>query len=282
MQPPMASITPSASFPRYGALSGRNTGELLVGARVAPGEDKRDPLDFALWKFAKPGEPAWPSPWGEGRGRVGISSVRRCRTRCSGSPSTFTAAATISSFRTTRTKSHKPKPLFGPPMAEVWMHGGLLQFDGKKMSKSLGNFEPLGTLLDRHDPQAIRMLFLQAGYRKPLNFTEASVDGATTGLRRLQASYDVLRTAPANAPDETATIPPSRIVSATLLRRARRRPQYVGCRIGTLRLGCRGRGARARRCGERGGGIHARSAHAARDFSRRTDASARGRSSRRR
>jgi cysteinyl-tRNA synthetase len=84
-----------------------------------------------------------------------------------------------------------------PPMANVWMHGGLLQFDGRKMSKSLGNFEPLRALLDRHDPQAIRMLFLQAGYRKPLNFTEDSIAGSTTGLRRLQAAYDALRTAPA-------------------------------------------------------------------------------------
>jgi cysteinyl-tRNA synthetase len=82
-------------------------------------------------------------------------------------------------------------------MAKVWMHGGLLQFDGRKMSKSLGNFEPLRALLDRHDPQAIRLLFLQAGYRKPLNFTEDSIAGSTTGLRRLQAAYDALRTAPA-------------------------------------------------------------------------------------
>jgi cysteinyl-tRNA synthetase len=85
-------------------------------------------------------------------------------------------------------------------MANVWMHGGLLQFDGKKMSKSLGNFEPLRDLLDRHDPQAIRLLFLQAGYRKPMNFTEESIAGATTGLRRLGAAYDALRTAPAAAP----------------------------------------------------------------------------------
>jgi cysteinyl-tRNA synthetase len=87
-----------------------------------------------------------------------------------------------------------------PPMANVWMHGGLLLFDNRKMSKSLGNFEPLRDLLDRHDPQAIRMLFLQAGYRKPMNFTEDSIAGATTGLRRLGAAYDALRTAPADGP----------------------------------------------------------------------------------
>jgi cysteinyl-tRNA synthetase len=87
-------------------------------------------------------------------------------------------------------------------MANVWMHGGLLIFDGKKMSKSLGNFEPLSALLDRHDPQAIRLLFLEAGYRKPLNFTEESIAGKTTALRRLLGAYDTLRTAPAVAHDE--------------------------------------------------------------------------------
>jgi cysteinyl-tRNA synthetase len=84
------------------------------------------------------------------------------------------------------------------------MHGGLLLFDGRKMSKSLGNFEPLSALLDRHDPQAIRLLFLEAGYRKPLNFTEESITGKTTALRRLLAAYDALRTAPPVAHDEAA------------------------------------------------------------------------------
>jgi cysteinyl-tRNA synthetase len=76
-----------------------------------------------------------------------------------------------------------------PPMANVWLHGGLLMFDGKKMSKSLGNFEPLAQLLDRHDPQAIRFLFLQTGYRKPMNFTEESIAGATAALERLRKAY---------------------------------------------------------------------------------------------
>jgi cysteinyl-tRNA synthetase len=83
------------------------------------------------------------------------------------------------------------------PMVNVWMHGGLLMFDGKKMSKSLGNFEPLSNLLERHDPQAIRLLFLQTGYRKPMNFTEASIESATSALERLLDAYDRLRREPA-------------------------------------------------------------------------------------
>jgi cysteinyl-tRNA synthetase len=79
-----------------------------------------------------------------------------------------------------------------PPMAQMWVHGGLLNFDGRKMSKSLGNFEPLSELLKRHDPLAIRLLFLQTGYRKPMNFTEESIGAAKTALERLRRGYAVL------------------------------------------------------------------------------------------
>ncbi len=187
-----------ASFARYGALSGRNTDELLIGARIAAGEDKRDPLDFALWKFAKPDEPAWPSPWGDGRPGWHIECSAMSHALL-GEPFDIHGGGYDLIFPHHENEIAQTESLFGPPMANVWMHGGLLQFDGRKMSKSLGNFEPLSTLLDRHDPQAIRLLFLQTGYRKPQNFTEASIDGATAALRRLQAAYDTLRTAPAHA-----------------------------------------------------------------------------------
>jgi cysteinyl-tRNA synthetase len=83
-----------------------------------------------------------------------------------------------------------------PPMANFWLHGGLLMFDGKKMSKSLGNFEPLSALLDRHDPLAIRLLFLQTGYRKSMNFTDESLAGATVALEKLRKAYHALSEAP--------------------------------------------------------------------------------------
>ena len=192
-----------ASFPRYGALSGRNPDELLIGARIAAGEDKRDPLDFALWKFAKPGEPSWPSPWGEGRPGWHIECSAMCHALF-GEPFDIHGGGYDLIFPHHENEVAQTESLFAPPMANVWMHGGLLQFDGRKMSKSLGNFEPLSALLERHDPQAIRLLFLQTGYRKPMNFTEESLEGATTGLRRLQAGYDALRTAPPAAHDEAA------------------------------------------------------------------------------
>jgi cysteinyl-tRNA synthetase len=184
-----------SSFPRYGALSGRNTDELLIGARIAPDEGKRDPLDFALWKFVKPGEPSWPSPWGDGRPGWHIECSAMSHALL-GEPFDIHGGGFDLIFPHHENEIAQTEALEPPPMANVWMHGGLLQFDGRKMSKSLGNFEPLRALLDRHDPQAIRLLFLQAGYRKPLNFTEASIEGNTTALRRLQAAYDLLRKAP--------------------------------------------------------------------------------------
>jgi cysteinyl-tRNA synthetase len=194
------------SFPRYGALSGRNVEELMIGARIAADEKKHDPLDFALWKFAKPGEPSWPSPWGDGRPGWHIECSAMSHALL-GEPFDIHGGGYDLIFPHHENEIAQTESLVPPPMANVWMHGGLLLFDGRKMSKSLGNFEPLSSLLDRHDPQAIRLLFLQAGYRKPLNFTEDSIAGATTGLRRLQAAYDTLRTAPATtAHDDVASV----------------------------------------------------------------------------
>ncbi len=180
------------SFPRYGALSGRKVDELIVGARIAPGEEKEDPLDFALWKFAKPGEPSWPSPWGAGRPGWHIECSAMSHVLL-GEPFDIHGGGFDLVFPHHENEVAQTESLVPPPMANFWVHGGLLQFDNRKMSKSLGNFEPLYELLDRHDAQAIRFLFLQTGYRKPMNFTEDSIDGATAGLHRLLNAYDALR-----------------------------------------------------------------------------------------
>ena len=178
-----------AAFPRYGALSGKNVDELLVGARIAENEHKDDPLDFALWKFAKPGEPHWDSPWGAGRPGWHIECSAMSRTLL-GVPFDIHGGGYDLIFPHHENEIAQSEPLMAaPPMAEMWVHGGLLNFDGRKMSKSLGNFEPLSELLERHDPLAIRLLFLQTGYRKPMNFTEESVTGARAALEKLVATY---------------------------------------------------------------------------------------------
>ncbi|HMD03073.1 MAG TPA: cysteine--tRNA ligase, partial [Candidatus Baltobacteraceae bacterium] len=194
------------SFARYGALSGRNLDELRVGARIAPDEEKRDPLDFALWKFAKPGEPHWSSPWGEGRPGWHIECSAMSHVLL-GEPFDIHGGGADLIFPHHENEIAQSEPLLpAPPMANVWMHCGLLQFDGRKMSKSLGNFEPLSDLLERHDPQAIRLLFLEAGYRKPINFTEESIDAKTAGLRRLFSAYDMLRSAPPREHDASTAL----------------------------------------------------------------------------
>jgi cysteinyl-tRNA synthetase len=176
-------------FPRYGALSHRNVDELLAGARIAVDEQKREALDFALWKFVKPGEPAWESPWGAGRPGWHIECSAMARAIL-GEPFDIHGGGFDLVFPHHENEIAQSESLMpAPPMANVWMHGGLLMFDGKKMSKSLGNFEPLHALLDRHDPHAIRLLFLGTGYRKPMNFTEESIAGASSALARLRKAY---------------------------------------------------------------------------------------------
>jgi len=181
------------SFPRYGALSHRNVDELLVGARIAENESKRDPLDFALWKFAKPGEPFWPAPWGAGRPGWHIECSAMSR-ELLGVPFDVHGGGFDLVFPHHENEIAQSEALMPSDqhLARYWLHGGLLNFDGRKMSKSLGNFEPLSAILERHDPMAIRLLFLQTGYRKPMNFTEDAIAGATTGLERLRKAYDAL------------------------------------------------------------------------------------------
>jgi cysteinyl-tRNA synthetase len=182
-----------ATFPRYGALSGKHVDELLVGARIAENEHKRDPLDFALWKFAKPGEPQWESPWGGGRPGWHIECSAMSRALL-GVPFDIHGGGYDLIFPHHENEIAQSEALMpAPPMAVTWVHGGLLNFDGRKMSKSLGNFEPLSELLKRHDPLAIRLLFLQTGYRKPMNFTEESIAGATSALERLQRAVHRLQ-----------------------------------------------------------------------------------------
>jgi cysteinyl-tRNA synthetase len=181
------------SFPRYGALSHRNVDELLIGARIAENESKHDPLDFALWKFAKPDEPAWPSPWGAGRPGWHIECSAMSH-ELLGEPFDIHGGGTDLIFPHHENEIAQSEALLPPHthMANVWMHGAMLNFEGKKMSKSLGNFEPLEDLLKRHDPLAIRLLFLQTGYRKPMNFTEDSIGAATSGVEKLRKAYDAL------------------------------------------------------------------------------------------
>ncbi|MDQ2679603.1 MAG: cysteine--tRNA ligase [Candidatus Eremiobacteraeota bacterium] len=178
-----------SKFARYGDLSHRKIDELQSGARIEIDEYKRDPLDFALWKFAKPDEPAWPSPWGDGRPGWHIECSAMSRELISSRLDIHGGGADLI-FPHHENEIAQSEPLMtSPPMANFWVHGGLLLSDRRKISKSLGNFEPLGDLLGRHDPQAIRLLFLQTGYSKVMNFTEESIVAAAASLEKLKAAW---------------------------------------------------------------------------------------------
>ncbi len=179
----------------YGSLSRRNLSELRAGERVAVREEKRDPLDFALWKKAKPGEPTWPSPWGPGRPGWHIECSAMCK-HYLGDRFDIHGGATDLLFPHHENEVAQSQTASGKrPMANFWVHAGLLNVDNQKMSKSLGNFRPLTEVLEQHNPAAVRYLFLQTGYRKPSNFTLAALEAATKGLRGLYASLDALRAA---------------------------------------------------------------------------------------
>jgi cysteinyl-tRNA synthetase len=183
--------------PRYGALSRRNLDELRAGERIAVREEKRDPLDFALWKKAKPGEPTWESPWGPGRPGWHIECSAMCK-RYLGDQFDIHGGATDLVFPHHENEVAQSETASGKhPMANVWVHAGLLNVDGQKMSKSLGNFKPLAAMLGQHVPAAVRYLFLQTGYRKPSNYTQAALEGASKGLRGLYAGLEALRAAAA-------------------------------------------------------------------------------------
>jgi cysteinyl-tRNA synthetase len=182
-----------STFASYGRLANRNVADLEAGARIEVDENKEDPLDFALWKFAKPGEPRWPfEPYGDGRPgwHIECSAMARALLDPPGVGFDIHGGGADLIFPHHENEIAQSEPLMAqPPMANFWVHGGLLLFDNRKMAKSLGNFEPLSDLLLRHDPQAIRWLFLQTGYRKVMNFTEDSIAAAALGLSRIKAAY---------------------------------------------------------------------------------------------
>ena len=184
----------------YGSLSRRNLDELRAGERVAVREEKQDPLDFALWKKAKPGEPTWDSPWGPGRPGWHIECSAMCK-HYLGEQFDIHGGASDLVFPHHENEVAQTETATGKhPMAFYWVHAGLLNVENQKMSKSVGNFKPLTEMLEEHNPAAVRYLFLQTGYRKPSNFTPAALEAATKGLRGLYDALDALRDAAADHP----------------------------------------------------------------------------------
>ena len=183
---------------RYGVLSGRDVDQLRVGARVEENTDKRDPLDFALWKAAKPGEPSWPSPWGDGRPGWHTECCAMIH-HYLGTPIDIHGGGQDLVFPHHENETAQAWCAWDDELARTWMHTGMLRVEGEKMSKSLGNFYTLKEVLDKYPAGAVRILMLQTHYRSPLDFSFERLDGAVGTLERLQTCVKNLRWAAHNS-----------------------------------------------------------------------------------
>ncbi len=176
-------------YPEYAKLSKRNLEELRAGERVQPGEQKREPLDFALWKAAKPGEPAWESPWGRGRPGWHIE-CSAMSARYLGETFDIHGGGLDLIFPHHENEIAQSEAASGKLFAKYWMHCGFLDIEGAKMSKSLGNVVRLRDALAKVDAEALRFFFLSTHYRHPLNFADKAIADSE---QRMEYFYETLR-----------------------------------------------------------------------------------------
>jgi len=176
-------------FKKYGELSHRNIDELISGARIEPEEKKKDPLDFALWKAAKPNEPFWESPWGKGRPGWHIEcSVMS--TRILGETFDIHAGGNDLIFPHHENEKAQTEALTGKPFAKYWLHNGMINFKGEKMSKSTGNFVILRESLKMFGKDAIRYFLLSKHYRSPMDADEQILFEAKKAVQRVNDTLE--------------------------------------------------------------------------------------------
>ena len=176
------------SFPGYGKLSHRDIDDLLSGARIEVDERKADPLDFALWKAVKPGEPSWDSPWGPGRPGWHIECSAMSSTYLDGQVDIHGGGSDLIFPHHENEIAQSEAYLGVEPFARYWVHNGLVRVGAEKMSKSLGNFVRMREILDRGLGPAFRLMVLQSHYRAPLTYSDEGLQAAERGLARLRAA----------------------------------------------------------------------------------------------
>lgn len=172
------------TFDDYGKLSKQNLEELKSGSRVELNTEKQNPQDFVLWKFAKPGEPKWDSPWGEGRPGWHIECSAMSHAILGETLDIHGGGADLT-FPHHECEIAQSECAFNVPFVKYWMHNGFIRINNEKMSKSLNNFFTLKDIFKEYDPQAVRYLFLQTHYRSPIDFSKKLLEQSEKSLRRI-------------------------------------------------------------------------------------------------
>ena len=194
----------TSSFKEYGKLSGRDVNDMRSGARIQPGEEKEDPLDFALWKGAKEGEPYWESPWGKGRPgwHIECSAMNR---KYLGKTIDIHCGGQDLIFPHHENEIAQSECANGCTFSKYWMHNGYINVDNVKMSKSLGNFKTVREIANAYGYEVIRYFLISAHYRTPINYNLEIVEQCKASLERLYTCRESLDFAIKNAVDETSS-----------------------------------------------------------------------------
>ena len=180
------------SFPEYGKLSGRSVDDLRSGVRIDPDENKEDPLDFALWKAAKPGEPSWESPWGPGRPGWHIECSAMSQ-RYAPLPLDIHGGGLDRIFPHHENEIAQSEAAKGGTFSRFWVHNGFVQVDSEKMSKSLGNFKTIRDILEGYLPEVLRFFLVSRHYRSPIDFTYEAMEDTEKNLRRFYETMAQVR-----------------------------------------------------------------------------------------
>ncbi len=174
-------------FPEYGKLSRRKIEDMEAGYRIEVDDRKDHPMDFALWKAAKPNEPSWPSPWGNGRPGWHIECSVMCQSHL-GDQIDIHGGGNDLIFPHHENEIAQSEALHGKKFATYWMHNGMMQLSGAKMSKSVGNLVTVDNFLEKYEPGVLRMMILNSSYRSPLTFNEETIGHAEKALKRLRSA----------------------------------------------------------------------------------------------
>lgn len=181
-----------SNYNLYGGLSGRNLEEMVAGARIDVNDKKKNPLDFALWKKSKEGEPFWESPWGKGRPGWHIECSAMSR-RYLGETFDIHGGGEDLVFPHHENELAQSQAATGKPLANYWMHNGFVKINSEKMSKSLGNIFPIREILKKYHPEVLRLFMLQSHYRSPVDYSDTSLNEARSGLLRCYRTLQLLK-----------------------------------------------------------------------------------------